>query len=386
MKKLSIILLFFCVTGCALAQSDRNAEANSLKYDVSGTWEGGDGQYVYIRIEEGIGVNRRIEVIDSALVENGRFRMSKPLPDNFAEVAFHAGGVSKTFIFGKTPVIVTCTEIERIRNGIVTKQMQIVLDGGPEQEVYRTYVDARSAESVMMFGLAMGERSPEVSAGRRDTMAQLLHTRQEFNRHLFDSLATSNPDMAVTAFIIEGQANNFGLERIEDMYNNLTPYAKSTFFGRKLEATIGRMKKVEQGAQASEFRLTTSNNNIVTLSDYRGKYVLLSFWGSWCAPCRRSHPKLIELYTKYKDEGFEILGLANERSTDEVWRKAIEDDGLLWRQVNLTANETGAEVLNNYNVYAFPTKILIGPNGKIIVTYVGASGELETILEEIFGK
>jgi len=386
MKKLSTILLFFCITNCVVAQSDRNVEANSFKYDVSGTWEGGDGQYVYIRIEEGIGTNRRIEVIDSALVENGKFRMSKPLPDNFAEVAFHAGGVSRTFILVKTPVIVTCTIIERERNGTVTKQMQIALDGGPEQEVYRTYVDARSAESVMMLGLAMGERSPATSAGRRDTMAQLLHARQELNRRLFDSLATSNLNMSVTAFIINDQANNFGLERIEEMFNNLIPYAKATFFGKRLETTIDRMKKVEQGAQASEFRLTTSDNNLVTLADYRGKYVLLSFWGSWCAPCRRSHPKLIELYTKYKDKGFEILGLANERSTDEVWRKAIEDDGLLWRQVNLTTNETGAEVLKNYNVFAFPTKILVDPDGKIIVTYVGASGELETRLEEIFNK
>jgi len=155
-----------------------------------------------------------------------------------------------------------------------------------------------------------------------------------------------------------------------------------------LISTPERLAAITQkiGYPIPEFTLIDRDKKEVSSADFKGQYLLIDFWGSWCAPCRRGNPKLVELYNKYKDVNFEILGLASERgNSDEAWLKAIEDDGLTWRQVNLTANETGREVLNNYNILAFPTKILICPNGKMLKFFEGTSPELEVRLKEIFG-
>ena len=124
----------------------------------------------------------------------------------------------------------------------------------------------------------------------------------------------------------------------------------------------------------------------------RNKYVLLDFWGSWCAPCRAGHPHLKELYEKYKDSGFEIVAIADEGRGDidiliANWNTAVSADGLPW--INLLATDrerSGFDPVKDFHVKAFPTKILIDPLGKVIATYSGASEELDAKLKAIFNK
>ena len=126
----------------------------------------------------------------------------------------------------------------------------------------------------------------------------------------------------------------------------------------------------------------------------KGKYVLLDFWGSWCKPCRASHPHLKELYGKYKDKGFEIVGVAEEHSASaeasrQAWTKAIEQDSLPWIQVLNNENIKGFNAVASYDITAFPTKILLDKDGNIIGRYVGngpGSAALTNKLEELLGK
>ncbi|HWW39307.1 TlpA disulfide reductase family protein, partial [Pedobacter sp.] len=113
----------------------------------------------------------------------------------------------------------------------------------------------------------------------------------------------------------------------------------------------------------------------VNFDALKGKYVLLDFWGSWCGPCRASHPHLKELYAKYKDKGFEIVGIAQEHSAlpaDRLlWTEAIAKDGLTWIQVLNNENRDKFDVVSEYGVTAFPTKILLDKGGNIIGRYIG---------------
>jgi len=113
----------------------------------------------------------------------------------------------------------------------------------------------------------------------------------------------------------------------------------------------------------------------VNFDALKGKYVLLDFWGSWCGPCRASHPHLKELYAKYKDKGFEIVGIAQEHSAlpaDRLlWTEAIAKDGLPWIQVLNNENRDKFDVVSEYGVTAFPTKILLDKGGNIIGRYIG---------------
>ena len=136
------------------------------------------------------------------------------------------------------------------------------------------------------------------------------------------------------------------------------------------------------------------NGKQVNFKALKGKYVLLDFWGSWCAPCRASHPHLKELYSKYKDKGFEIVGIANEHGADlatcrALWTEAIKQDGLPWIQVLDNENRDRFNAVIQFQITGFPTKILLDKEGNVIGKYVGngtAGQAFAAKIEELLGK
>jgi thiol-disulfide isomerase/thioredoxin len=136
------------------------------------------------------------------------------------------------------------------------------------------------------------------------------------------------------------------------------------------------------------------NGTAVDFNALKGRYVLLDFWGSWCHPCRASHPHLKELYSKFKDKGFEIVGIATEHAKTaeerhKLWTTAITEDGLTWLQVLNNENAAQFDAVKEYEVTAFPTKILLDRDGNIIGRYVGNGNGGEAFgarLEELLGK
>lgn len=136
------------------------------------------------------------------------------------------------------------------------------------------------------------------------------------------------------------------------------------------------------------------NGTAVDFNALKGRYVLLDFWGSWCHPCRASHPHLKELYSKFKDKGFEIVGIATEHAKTaeerhKLWTTAITEDGLTWLQVLNNENAAQFDAVKEYEVTAFPTKILLDRDGNIIGRYVGNGSGGEAFgarLEQLLGK
>ncbi len=173
---------------------------------------------------------------------------------------------------------------------------------------------------------------------------------------------------------------------LPSLYNSLSDEAKISFYGVKIKESIDAAARVAVGAKAPAFTQKDKDGKELSLADYSGKYVILDFWGSWCTPCRKSHPHLVELYKKYKKENFEIVGLAGNESKYDAWTKAIKDDGLTWPQINVRENDAKQELLALYNIRAFPTKILLDPSGVILVNSIGGSDEIEAKLKEVFGK
>ena len=216
---------------------------------------------------------------------------------------------------------------------------------------------------------------------RRNTEAVKRKTMAFIRKH---------PDSHIAEMELYKHYNWFDENEIEELYARMPASLRTNAYGQALNARLERGRQFRVGAQAADFTKKTLDGQEVSLSQWRGKYVLLDFWGSWCGPCRASHPHLKELYQKYKDDVV-FVGVADEQSKDleqarASWKKAIQEDGLTWTQI---LNNEGREEYNLvalYNVTAFPTKILIGPDGKIVARWSGGSSTPDEKLKEIFGK
>ena len=154
----------------------------------------------------------------------------------------------------------------------------------------------------------------------------------------------------------------------------------------ELEASEQREKesaaKQAPGVEAPDFTLNDINGNPFTLSSLRGKYVILDFWGSWCGWCIKGFPEMKQYYQKYKGK-FEILGV-DCSDTEEAWKKAVSENQLHWLHVfNPQDNKNLQE---SYGITGYPTKIIVGPDGKIVKTIVGEDPKFYEFLDELFGK
>jgi dipeptidyl-peptidase-4 len=148
-------------------------------------------------------------------------------------------------------------------------------------------------------------------------------------------------------------------------------------------------RKTDDEEKIVDFVGVTLDEHNFDSRDLRGKYALISFWGSWCMPCRKSHPHLKELYNRYYPKGLEIIGIAREFYQDErgqvSWKRAVEQDSLPWPQ--LLNSNMPQDVVKIYDVKTFPTKILVAPDGTIL--WRGGSKDitdLDNILQNIFDK
>ncbi len=122
--------------------------------------------------------------------------------------------------------------------------------------------------------------------------------------------------------------------------------------------------KIEIGAKAPDFQLPDVNGKNVSLSDFKGKYVLVDFWASWCGPCRRENPNVVKAYKKYHDAGFEVLGVSLDKNKDK-WIRAIQKDRLTWTHVS-DLSYWNSKVVGLYGINGIPYTLLLDKTGTII--------------------
>ena len=139
-------------------------------------------------------------------------------------------------------------------------------------------------------------------------------------------------------------------------------------------------KLLKPGMTAPDFILPMVNNYKVQLSEYRGKYVLLDFWASWCPDCRKDIPAVKELYAKYGAK-VEFIGVSFD-TEHERWMKCVTDNGMKWKQVSELKKMRDAEIAKAYGVQWIPSMTLIGPDGKVVLSTVVIE-RMEKALSEI---
>ncbi|MCK0131241.1 AhpC/TSA family protein [Flavobacteriaceae bacterium F08102] len=187
-------------------------------------------------------------------------------------------------------------------------------------------------------------------------------------------------------------------EEAKAIFDKIPPEFKEEPIAVRIRKDIEDMNKGIPGAMAGDFNTVDIKGNPIALADFKGQYLLIDFWASWCVPCRKGNPHLLELYAKYKSKGLEILGVSDDDRNPDAWHKAVKEDKIgVWRHVlrglEVDRSKGGYKIVNDgisggYNISTLPTKILVGPDGIIIGRY-GGGGEddaaMDKKLAELFG-
>lgn len=174
----------------------------------------------------------------------------------------------------------------------------------------------------------------------------------------------NHPNSFISGNVLKIYYPTWGKDTSKLLYNELTERVKQSEFGRSVYEYLSLVQDIKIGNMFTDFTLPNYNGKQISLSNYKGKYVLLDFWGSWCGPCRAENPNLVKTYTKFKDKGFDILGVSVETNKNE-WMDAIHHDGIVWESVSdLKGDKNKASLI--YSISYYPANFLIDPNGIII--------------------
>ena len=193
------------------------------------------------------------------------------------------------------------------------------------------------------------------------------------NQHL-----KNNPKSFASAYLAY-QLNSYepNLDASEAAYNNLDASLQSSYYALKLKKIIDGLKITGLGTKAPDFTATGIDGKAVTLSSFKGKYLLLDFWASWCGPCREENPNVVKAYAQFKNKNFNILSFSLDDNKD-AWQNAVASDKLSWTQVS-DLKGWASPVARLYGIQAIPSNLLLDSDGKIIAKDLRGSDLTNTL-------
>ncbi len=378
----NLLLLLGACLGCILsgAQSTR----------VRGTINGFYPSKIYLNIHKGSSITR-----DSAVVVNGKFEFSISVTQIVAARLVTRDPAKKILDKEHDFLIPALQILFFIEPG---KDINITgnyadwpiarIAGGINNELQTGYTITNSKNllkerELLATGFALKNKGDTAGFYTNERDRGELERKNQF---AYSQLAEQYPNSILTAFYVYEQLPFIEDERsLEKYFSRFKADTRKSVYGIAIQEKLTDLKGSAIGSTVKNF-MVIGKDSIINLEAYRGKVILLDFWGSWCIPCRQANPHLKQLYDTYKDKGFEIIGIAHEKGErgKENWIKAIQKDELPWINIlNSDAIEKNrVNLVERFSIDSYPTKILIDKKGKILLKTGSDMQQLEQLLKE----
>ena len=318
--------------------------------------------------------NDQTDTAAKTAIKNGTFELTGSITEpNLYQLNLNS--VQKKLLLFLSPDIVTI-------KGDATKLQEVDVKGSPThadfmefQKIFNPLFDKLREMNQRIGAMQQPQRSDSIMIAYAALVSNIHETIDKF-------LAKKKSSPIAPFLLVVTLQLDEDRERVEKRYNTIDPSLRESFFAKIVKEEIDKSKIGAIGTDAIEFVQNDTTGKPVSLSSFRGKYVLIDFWASWCRPCRMENPNVVNAYNKFRGKNFTVLGVSLDRTRD-AWIQAIKDDQLAWTQVS-DLKFWNNEVAQKYRVDEIPQNFLVDPNGKIIGRNLRGE-ELQMRLCEVLG-
>jgi peroxiredoxin len=381
-KNILLALMFIAVTGSLFAQSGDSKSSVIFKGRADTVY---NGKLLVL-------YNKITGDHDSVTVANGQFEIVLPYkePTRYMfyskyELKKKGGYAPFGIVISKPGTVYIKADMETLANSVITDAPENVLyqefvrAGMPAKQQIMDKLSQKFGADVTKHFNQKDPLYPEIYKYYND----LSEANDQNENERLGAFIKIHPDAFASLYLLNNMVNNIPAVKAQLYYDELTGTYKNTSYAKNIVKLIDAKKVTTVGKIAPDFEQPDTAGKMIKLSDFRGRYVLLDFWASWCIPCREENPNVVRAYQKFHGKGFTVLSVSlDQPGKKTAWLNAIHHDQLTWTQVSDLKFWNNA-VAKLYGIQAIPQNFLLDKEGKIIAVNIKGD-ELNKKLLELF--
>lgn len=319
-----------------------------------------NGKYIYLYGIDYSGANPKLN--DSCMITNGGFHFEGELVT--------PGMLVSLYLKESRPLIYQfMLENRDIKLNI---QGSLVAENNPLTEQYKAWAKLTDPYAKDLYFAELAT----------DSLKRAIETLRKERIEVQKNYIRTHPGDYISLYWLRyGLKDNLAKQgdTLSQLYSILTPALKQLEEAKLLKKQIEIINALKPGLPAPAFSAGDAKGKLVSLSDFKGKYVLIDFWASWCVPCIAAMPEMKNTYARYKDKELEILGVSLDNQ-EKAWKDAVVKHGLPWVNISELKGWNG-EIGKQYNITAIPQNVLIGKDGKILGVDINLAKDLPNLIK-----